>query len=139
MLKYEQQLRSSDSIQSEYSKADGDPYQLESITENLQREVVNKFMDQMIHESNGHLKEDYALLAFRNCRQIYKDDPEVNQLTYYFKYDRTKFGLVQLNQKAPVTGFSLFDLNKNSFSLSDYLAQHETVVIFSGSYTYVYI
>jgi len=142
MLKYEQELRSSDHVQKQYTQADGAPYELERITVELQRKVVEKFMNQIptnttvehIKHEDRH-KKDHVLLAMRNARALYKDDPEVNQLTYYFKYDRTKFGVCKEEELAPTTGFTLYDLDKKPFSLAEYYAKYERVVIFSGSYS----
>lgn len=91
LLKEEQRLRRLSSTQQSYTEADTNFRMLENITYDLQEKALQNVLgidhsDPMWHE---------ALIAFRNLRAIYQNDPDVNQLTDYFKYDMSRDFFVQ--------------------------------------------
>jgi hypothetical protein len=139
MLKYEQELRQSPEYQRMFTEADTDCYKLENIVIDLQRKVISKFKHLIpvdhLKDQNNYI-DDYLLLAFRNSRYLYKDDPDVNTLTDYFLYDKSRPGVLKAGDPAPCgQDIELFDLEKKSFSLADFYQTNKPVVVYAGSYS----
>lgn len=136
MLQYEQAMRSSQEYQDKFTKAGTDCVKLESVVVELQERTIAHFHSQIDFsklKSQKHHADAYALVEFRSSRVKYKDDPDVNTLTDYFKYDKSREGTLHVNDLAPTQDIPLFTLDNIPFSLANLYETSKPVVIMAGS------
>ncbi|KAG2374440.1 hypothetical protein C9374_010724 [Naegleria lovaniensis] len=130
LLKEEQRLRREPRIQKAFTEADDDLDQLEQITVQLQEEAVANVLGR---RRNSNLAVDSYfndfMNAYRNLRGRFKDDPEVNTLTYYFKYDISRACSLELNTHLDLSGIKVVDLMdfySNRDGANDHLTLEKT-------------
>lgn len=111
LLKEEQRLRRDPQTQQAYSKADDDLPRIEKITMDLQEQVVANVLG-MKRNTSLVVDEKFNqfMIAYRNLRCRFKDDPEVNTLTDYFKYDMSRACTLEWNTTLDLSAISVVDL-----------------------------
>mmetsp|Transcript_10887 Transcript_10887/g.34685 ORF Transcript_10887/g.34685 Transcript_10887/m.34685 type:complete len:156 (+) Transcript_10887:14-481(+) len=122
VLKREDELRFSAQVQERYSASDA----LEHI-----RDVTVELQKQALREHG--IDEDHGLVVLQNARFQYKDDPEFNGLTVYFRLDTSRRGFLMPGMVAPDA--ELYTLDGDKTSLSSFFAREPSkpLVIFAGS------
>eukprot|EP01125_Pyxidicula_operculata_P000341 TRINITY_DN10391_c0_g1_i1.p1 TRINITY_DN10391_c0_g1~~TRINITY_DN10391_c0_g1_i1.p1 ORF type:complete len:256 (+),score=47.03 TRINITY_DN10391_c0_g1_i1:57-824(+) len=140
ILKFEDQLRKSDTIQERYTKAldmldekDDDKYKrsVYDLLSDIDQDII---LQSLIHFGYDP-KNDSSLNAYRITTGKYLEDPEVKECVIWMKYDKMKMcGDVDLDQ--PLRDVSLYDVNSSSIvKLSDYSPDKKPLVVVAGSYT----
>jgi hypothetical protein len=95
------------------------------IVEELQRQACREF----------GLSEDVGLMALRQAHVLLPDDPEVDEISLYRKYNRCRDGSSKVSDRPPNVNLLHFQ-SQNCVSLDSLLMEgNNPVVIFAGSYT----
>lgn len=97
-----------------------------SVVEQLQRQVCKEF----------GLSEIVGLTALRCAQDLLPNDPDVNEISLYRKYNRCRDGNLKVFDKLP-TNVKLVHFNsQDEVLMNDVLVQSSTpTVVFAGSYT----
>lgn len=129
VLKREEELRFSKEFQEEYS--------LEDTCQHIEQ-VTNKIQGRALLE-NGISYQDLqsALIALRNVRYDYKNDPDLCNLSIYVRADHAKQGDLREGDKVYDIK-SLVSLDNEVLSLSEWREKNQKdssrpLVLFSGS------
>jgi len=107
----EDELRASQTWQDEYSKEDNLRW-FEEVTYRIQLQAL---MDNGISE--GRL--NVGICALKSARFMYKDDPDMNQLTVYMRHDRSRKGSLQQGDDTP--NVPLHTIEGTPIMLHDYI------------------
>jgi len=145
MLTYEQELRRSDHYQQLYTQADCDTDQLSKINLDIQSQVLSSILQvPSTHEDFNTLMKGY-----HGLRALYDKDPEISQLTDYFKYDMSRECTVTSGQFVDLEKVHIVDMSgmtnsseltqPTELTLSQFLQTHNVnnlpVAIIGGSYS----
>jgi hypothetical protein len=120
MLRRENELRLSDSVQKALEKESAG----EHVYEALQQQVAREF---------GYENEEEGVQVLRSAMSIYGDDPTIREIPLYVKYNRSEQGLLNVGDNIPDVALST--LNGSSVKLSDYMSASRPLVLVAGSYT----
>jgi hypothetical protein len=124
VLKKENELRLSDKYQEKYSKRD-DLDWLVAVTTELQREALRSV--------DEPLDTEVGLEGLQTARGKWKDDPEVQSIPLYIRFDRSHNG--ELKQGDPIPNCTLHNLqDSKEMSLFDFV-HDKPLVLVAGSVT----
>ncbi|KAG2379116.1 hypothetical protein C9374_007754 [Naegleria lovaniensis] len=128
LLKEEQRLRRDPRTQQAYTEADDDLFQIERITMDLQEQVVANVLGL---KRNQGLMYDEAfnnfMVAYRNLRCRFRNDPDINTLTDYFKYDMSRACSLELNTCLDLSSIKVVDL-MNFYEESNRRNNHQALL-----------
>lgn len=141
MLRRENELRLSPEMQQQYTEAETHTSELEwmEVTSELQRRVAREF---------GFTDVEKGVQALRTASQIYPEEPEMQQIPLYVRYNRCRNGSFLFKQSfksskkgdlqrgEEVTNVELMHLEGERVSkLLEFNRVGRPLVLFAGSYT----
>lgn len=95
-------------------------------------QVVEELQRQVCHEFG--LSTEVGLVAMRQAHILLPNDPEINEISLYRKYNRCRDGDLKVGDKPP--NVTLFDLKtKAQVSLLSFIPKMQPLVIIAASYT----
>jgi len=109
MLKRENEIRLTEEIQMKYDAcAMSDENQYTKITDGLQRQVLNEF---------GFDMNKKELKRYRSALSMYPEEKELKELVYYYKFNRSRDGELQVGDTLPLTSLTLSSLTHTPVTL----------------------
>jgi len=129
MLKRENELRLTHEIQTKYDEcALTDAKKYTKLTEDLQKQVLTEFG---FDPSNGDLTR------YRSALAMYPEEKELKDLVYYYKYNRSRDGTLQVGDSVSLSTLRLSTLDGTSeVALSTFVTSESLpLVLVAGSIT----
>jgi len=127
MLRRENELRLTETTQNLYDTcAASDSAKYTEITDNVQKQVLREF---------GFSDGVEGLQMYRSALSMFPDDEEMKNLVYYYKYNRSKQGSLQVGDNIDLTRITLSSLDSSqSLPLSSFVQQPNVpLVLIAGS------
>jgi hypothetical protein len=126
MLSRENEIRLTETIQNLYdSCALTDSEKYTEVTTNLQKQVLREF---------GFVDDEQGLTMLRSALTMYPDDPELKNLVYYHKYNRSKQGDLKVGDKIDLSTIQLVNTAGTTFTeLSSHAQPDRPLVLIAGS------
>jgi len=82
----------------------------------------------------GFLDDEQGLTMFRSALTMYPDDPELKNLVYYYKYNRSRQGDLKIGDKIDMSTIQLANsAGTDCTELSSYAQPDRPLVLIAGS------
>jgi len=128
MLRRENEVRLTEQTQTLYDTcAASDSARYTEITDNVQKQVLREF---------GFSDGEDGLQMYRSALSMFPDEPELKTLVYYYKFNRSRQGDLQVGESIDTSKISLSSLDSQTIPLSSFVQQPDLpLVLIAGSIT----